>query len=553
MAFQRGVGEENGNFETLARLLAAKVKVKTLVWLDGAPYRISTVGDGSAIELDNGLFANSLLPTTLELINSTASYATSAVISTTGFTTIGDGGGGEWKLTGNTITASQTPSQTGNGTCSDGNGKEFSIVITGDLDPRQLGATLVDGILAIRAAVEVVSVSGNDLNLNGLEYTLTKFLNLKGGYKLKNGSFFLPATLDVTGSENFGGVLRAVYSKDSFNLSMFRVTFRSTRIGLTHTISVATENVSGLDVQLCTFKDFGDGSHYAQGLVVFNGSDVTINKSLFDNCSGDGLAVAEGAKGVLVTGNTSRNNDDWGIVASNRCKDVRFAYNLVHDNSSVGIGFDEVTRATLIGNISYDNEYGIRVARFGATTDDQNYMTISDNVILRALVVGLEIESSTADSQTAMSNNIITDSNIGLQVSNMEGFTITGGSIINSTNESLRVISFGVATGNGTITGVRIVGGTHGIRQVNSGGSLLDINVMANFVDSPIRYEGIQGPLIGNGTDKVVTNLAFGYDIAITSSSATTGGGGKVLPNFPTGFLDIFVDGVKKKLPFYDD
>lgn len=58
MTLQRGATEINGNFKTQARLVAANVKVNSLVWVLGVAYSVDVADGGSGILLDNGLFAN---------------------------------------------------------------------------------------------------------------------------------------------------------------------------------------------------------------------------------------------------------------------------------------------------------------------------------------------------------------------------------------------------------------------------------------------------------------------------------------------------------------
>jgi hypothetical protein len=70
-------------------------------------------------------------PTTTDLITN-GKYSNAAVgtiIETLGYTTKGDGGKAQWKTTGNTIAASQTPALTVDATCSDAAGNEFKLVL----------------------------------------------------------------------------------------------------------------------------------------------------------------------------------------------------------------------------------------------------------------------------------------------------------------------------------------------------------------------------------------------------------------------------------------
>ena len=84
------------------------------------------------ITLANGM-------TTLELINSIEVYASDVVLDTSGFTTSGDGGSGQWKQNGVTgQTVSQAPAQLVDALLNDGLGNQWALV--GELSARKLGA-----------------------------------------------------------------------------------------------------------------------------------------------------------------------------------------------------------------------------------------------------------------------------------------------------------------------------------------------------------------------------------------------------------------------------
>lgn len=132
-------GVTSGNFATLANLQASKPNVNTKLSLNGFDYTIDAVNFGEGLVV-NSLFANPVVGTATSLINSTLPVNTDDVRNVNGFTTNGDGGGAQWKATGNTITASQTPALTGNATLSDANGNEYELVIDSRIDVTSLGA-----------------------------------------------------------------------------------------------------------------------------------------------------------------------------------------------------------------------------------------------------------------------------------------------------------------------------------------------------------------------------------------------------------------------------
>jgi hypothetical protein len=104
-------------------------------------------------------------PTTTDLITN-GKYSNAAVgtiIETLGYTAKGDGGGAQWKKTGNTVTASQSPGQLAAATCSDAAGNEFAIVVDTSVNAKSLGAIgdgVTDDNAAILACVDYALSSG---------------------------------------------------------------------------------------------------------------------------------------------------------------------------------------------------------------------------------------------------------------------------------------------------------------------------------------------------------------------------------------------------------
>jgi hypothetical protein len=104
-------------------------------------------------------------PTTTDLITNGkySNAATNTIIETLGFTTKGDEGGALWKKTGNTITASQTPAQTGDATCSDALGNEFSLVKKrGRVNAEALGL-VGDGVADDTSVLTACGLSNTDV------------------------------------------------------------------------------------------------------------------------------------------------------------------------------------------------------------------------------------------------------------------------------------------------------------------------------------------------------------------------------------------------------
>lgn len=128
------------------------------------------------------------------------SDASGTLIETNGFTTAGDGGGAQWKKTGNTITASQTPALTGDATCSDSAGNEFRIVgnaifaeqVGGVLDGVVDNTNITTAVLAWAATTGGNFYIGKGVYLSGNTALASKTLSVTGlgaevsEWKLKN-------------------------------------------------------------------------------------------------------------------------------------------------------------------------------------------------------------------------------------------------------------------------------------------------------------------------------------------------------------------------------
>ena len=120
------------------------------------------VADNIKASSTNGSFT---INSTTELIASSFDVSADAIITTSGFTTSGDGGSGQWKQNGVTGQAvNQTPAQLGVGLLNDGLGNQWEIILTHNtIDVRSLGAvgdysegtdTGTDNALIIQAAMD---------------------------------------------------------------------------------------------------------------------------------------------------------------------------------------------------------------------------------------------------------------------------------------------------------------------------------------------------------------------------------------------------------------
>jgi len=356
------------------------------------------------------------------------------------------------------------------------------------LNVRDFGATgngsTNDGP-AIQAAINAASSAQKPLVFDGGTYLLLTAIEIKSNTTIYGSSgAIIFVDKNCTGTAIIGGADRAVYTLGSTqNISINGITFKSTKTGLTKSLSVCFQTVTNLNINECQFVDFGNGSYYAQGFILYGGSNVSLTNNVFDNCSGDGAAFSDGTTNFEFRGNVCSNNGDWGFAVSNNCSKGTISDNLFISNTSTATGADESTNLVFSGNVSYACEHGVRVARFGSTSDPQQYITITNNVI-NGCQFGVSVEDMGAAAYyTIVGNTITFATQQGIRVSNSENGTIVGNQITSTTNEAILFYSSGgAACGRATVTGNHIHVCTYGIRQVNSGGTAVQITVSGNDV-----------------------------------------------------------------------
>lgn len=136
---------------------------QVVVYVEPGSYRVSVNA------VDSYTLVGAEKQTTQELINSTRTYQTGDTITTTGFTTAGDGGGAQWLATATTgQTPSQTPAQLGNAELVDASGRVWEFA-GNDINISQAGAIgdyLTDSSSEVLAAIDnpyVFVPSGNFL------------------------------------------------------------------------------------------------------------------------------------------------------------------------------------------------------------------------------------------------------------------------------------------------------------------------------------------------------------------------------------------------------
>jgi hypothetical protein len=96
------------------------------------------------------------IDTTLELINNfKGNVAVGTLVETLGYASVGDGGGAQWKRTGNLLTASQSPAQLVDALLNDAGGNQWALVVDDYINLLKLGLDAtgnIDNSLVLQAA-----------------------------------------------------------------------------------------------------------------------------------------------------------------------------------------------------------------------------------------------------------------------------------------------------------------------------------------------------------------------------------------------------------------
>jgi parallel beta-helix repeat protein len=420
-----------------------------------------------------------------------------------------------------------------------------------------VGDGVTDDGPAIQNAVNYANSVRGQINFAGKTYLIKTAIELKSNITLVgqgNTIIFIDKTCTL--GPSYGGTGRVIYTNNGQeNISLYNITFEGTKVALTQITSIAVRDVTNFRVENCKFINFGDATYYTQGLVVFGGENITILNSLFDNCSGDGGAIAEGTVNFEFRGNTCSNNSDWGWAFTNNCSEGTVANNLFLNNTSTGTGADECVNMVFDNNISNGNDHGIRIARFGTTTTAQQFFTLTANVC-NSNTFGISIESlDITGFYTCVGNTITYTVEQGIRIVDSGAGTVVGNQISDSGGEGILFESYTADTGQSAVVGNYISVCTYGIRQLNSGtAGSAKIVIVGNEIlgFSAAALATINADYIDGNESANYFNLSkpISFPSGFSSPSATTGG--TALPALAQGFLPLYLSGVLYKIPYYN-
>lgn len=419
-----------------------------------------------------------------------------------------------------------------------------------------VGDGTTDDSAAINAAL--VAAVGKRLDMPAGKYRCLSAINIPSNTEWRGqpgAEVFLDPAMTLGAS--FGGLGRAVYSQNTSNVYLENIKFSSLKTGLTKSITVGFLSVAGLHVKGCTFTDFGNSTYYAQGLIAFQSSDIEIENSIFNNCSGDGAALASNCVRYKIVANTFSNNGDWGCALVEGCNFGVVEGNIFFNNVSTATGVDRCQYVQFTGNTMHNNEHGVRVCEFAVSTDKCLHITIQGNNISLSNY-GISIENMNQPyGHFSVTGNTINGSNQqGIQVINSQMGAITGNSIYSSNNAAilLQNSSASKATGGVAITGNSINSCVYGIQEVQSAGNLTVNTVSGNVILNATtqRYNlTANSPYMDAGLITYATfSVPLNFPTGISQNTATAGG--TTPPTQVQGYIPVYLGGTMKKVPYYN-
>lgn len=333
---------------------------------------------------------------------------------------------------------------------------------------------------AMQAAIDWMETSKIPVRLPAGQIVLNKNLQIKSnthfvGAGRDSSTVFLPANIDMTGAPSYGGDQRAVWNNPSISNVIFDgFSFQGPGTGNTKIVNVGLRNVTNFLARDCGWRDIGDATWFATGIILFESTGVTFDSCLFDNCKGDGGAVGSASRNVLIKNCWITNNRDWGFALSIDVDNALFEGNYVANNLSTGIGADRCENVSFIGNRCFNNEHGIRIAKFAIPGDTQRQIIVQGNICVGNLQ-GVTVEGSDAPCVTIIEGNtVIATTNEAILLADVQGAIVCGNSLYNNSADNIAIRGYTLPCGGHVIDDNKIVGGTRGIYEAASGaGSIL--------------------------------------------------------------------------------
>lgn len=524
-----------------------------------------SVGDAalrSQLGSSSGSLGVSLVKGAERVVNTVAEMlalpsAVNPVVRTLGYSAAGDGGSALYRLNTSDVTS---PSDGGSILVAIDGGRYY-VDAKVSMDIRQWGVAPAgqvgpDTAPQLQKAMNWCAANSVQLVFSGVFRLLSAIeIPSNADWYGATGSalYFDPA---MTLGPSIGGSARAMYCSNKSNIRWQGMEFYSQNLALTKAITICVDTPTGFKGRDCNFHHFGNTTYYAQGLVIFGGTDVRFHYSKFNDNSGDGAAISNGTTEYTFDGCQFMRNRDWGLALVIGCNNGSVTNNTIATNVSTGTGTDRCQNVTFIGNTITGNEHGIRIAEFAISADKNRGINIIGNNVSNSDVAGISIEGSAAQAMYNVSGNTVSGTvGQGIRVVDADGGTVTNNTVYSSGAEGILFLAntAGRITGDATVSGNTIISCTRGIRQVTAAGttghiivgfntivsaSIEPMNLIsADYIDlSPLNFMSISKPL----------NIDSGF------SQSTAVGGAATLPASPQNFIPYWVGGVEKLIPYYN-
>ena len=224
--------------------------------------------------------------TTQSLILSNTTFEIGDVVQTLGYYTEGDSGGAQWRKTATTGTVSQSPAQLGGTVLNDVSGSQWSLVKTGLVDPKVVGAVF-DGVTDDSPAISAASANGTGIRIaNNTSYTLNTNAATSGQVEIGDNC-----------TKNGAGIFTGIALGDSSLLNKTS--------GMR---AYLDDTTGGFNGEIIQYRRTGtpSGDSESDGLLVISTTDLDASTFNAD-------IVGVGARGYIPSTNT--NGRAWGLNA----------------------------------------------------------------------------------------------------------------------------------------------------------------------------------------------------------------------------------------------
>ncbi len=340
------------------------------------------------------------IETTALLIASSLTISSGDIYETTGFTTKGDGHGGKWLATGNTIAVSQSPGDLGSDKLSDANGNEFSLIIDGIINVNKLNS--------ITAAISAVKALAGSLG-DQIPTDNMATLYFPSGVHNKSGSL-ITISLGGTGFNVIG---------DGFSTNLSN-------------IEIDTDGAAR-----CSVRDFMMSGSLGHGVNSVSSGAFLSRQNSFSN-----LYIRDKTVGVIINGSTwnswdnvwveKSQGDGWQVLETNG-EQVSNCYSV--SNSGKGL-YIEKGGEFKVGGLSSHNNVGYGVHLYGDDTNTvvENYfegLTSTIQQRFRLLTITAIVTHADGIQVTAANHKL---------AANMDDINVTGTANYNGNHDVVTVI-----------------------------------------------------------------------------------------------------------------